>query len=189
MSDYLVIGEDGQQKGPYTFTQVQNMWDQGSLNGHLFYWTEGMSDWHPLSEIADRLETKTVSPITPHLSPTKQVVIQTNIKQGALIGGIVCFVLGLVFMCVSLLFFFIYGPLLLVAFILSIVAMAQGRVAGGVTLLISTLIVPPLVWIMMFMVGLGVVTNAIKNAAKNAEKARQAEMATNSETTNQPTKP
>jgi len=46
--------------------------------------------------------------------------------------------------------FFIYGPLFLVAFILSIVAMAQRRVLGGMLLLLATLIVPTILSLYLF---------------------------------------
>lgn len=47
----------------------------------------------------------------------------------ALLGAVVCLVIGLALMTWSLVTFVVYGPLFLVAFILSIVAIAQGRVA------------------------------------------------------------
>lgn len=50
----------------------------------------------------------------------------------------------------SLLLFFIYGPFFLVAFILSIVAMSQRRVFGGVALLISTIVIPSVVGLFLF---------------------------------------
>ncbi|MEN3368466.1 MAG: hypothetical protein V7609_609 [Verrucomicrobiota bacterium] len=78
---------------------------------------------------------------TPPPLPT---VVNTNVKQGAVIGGWVCFAIGMLLMLLSLWAFIIYGPLLLVAFILSIVAMSQGRIAGGVSLLLCCLIVPPI---------------------------------------------
>ena len=76
--------------------------------------------------------------------------VRTNIKQGALIGGWVCAVLGIVMMFVSLGLFFIYAPLFLVAFILSITAMAQRRIVGGILLLLFTIIVLPIL-----LIGLG----------------------------------
>lgn len=82
--------------------------------------------------------------VQQHQSPRQQEVI-TNVKQGALIGGVVCFSLGIVLMFVSLSLFIIYVPLFLAAFVLSIVAMAQCRVAGGVFLLIGTIIIPSII--------------------------------------------
>jgi hypothetical protein len=78
---------------------------------------------------------------TPPPLPT---VVKTSVKQGAVIGGWVCFGIGMLLMLGSLLTFIIYGPLLLVAFVLSIVAMSQGRIAGGVGLLLCCLAVPPI---------------------------------------------
>ena len=72
------------------------------------------------------------------------------IKQGAIIGGWLCFALGAAIMHFSLWTFFIYGPLLLVAFILSIAAMSQRRIVGGILLLLMTLIVPPVQWFCTF---------------------------------------
>ncbi len=76
---------------------------------------------------------------------------KTNRRSAALIGGWVCLSFGLGLMLISLLSFFIYAPLLLAAFALCIVAIAQRRVAGGVALLLVTLIVPPCLFL-----GLGV---------------------------------
>ncbi len=61
--------------------------------------------------------------------------LQTNVKQGALIGGWVCFGVGILFMVHSLWAFIFYGPLFFAAFVLSIVAMAQRRIGGGLALL------------------------------------------------------
>ena len=89
---------------------------------------------------------KQASPATApaDTAPAAKAEVQTNVKQGALIGAVVCFLLAVVLVFVSLLTFFIYGPLFLAAFILSIVAMAQKRVAGGLTVLLLTIIVPPI---------------------------------------------
>ena len=50
-------------------------------------------------------------------------------------------------MYLSLWAFWLYVPLLLVAFVLSIGAMSQGRIGGGILLLLVTLILPPVQWI------------------------------------------
>lgn len=69
--------------------------------------------------------------------------IRTNVKQGALLGGTICFVSGIFFMFISLWSFIVYAPLFFAAFVLSIVAMAQRRVLGGLLLLLATAIIPP----------------------------------------------
>jgi|GEM_PF-2200187 len=71
-----------------------------------------------------------------------------EVKQGAVIGGWVCFLLASAIMYYSLWAFLFYGPLFFVAFILSIAAMAQRRILGGVLLLFATLLIP-IVWLVM----------------------------------------
>jgi len=110
-------------------------------------------------------------PVTPKQTrpPQPPVVaeVKTNVKQGALIGGCVCFLLGILFMCMTIWSVIIYAPLFFAAFVLSIVAMAQKRIAGGVLLLLGTLIIPPLGF---------VAVPAFKNAKAAAEShAKQAQ--------------
>ena len=73
--------------------------------------------------------------------------VQTNLKEGALIGVFICFMIGIIVMFMSLMSFLIYGPLFLVAFILSIVAIAQKRVVGGIIFLLLTLIAPSMIFV------------------------------------------
>lgn len=109
---------------------------------------------------SEKIELMKVEPKqTPHLQTQHAVpqnmqqhsqqsqTVETNVKQGALIGGLVCFVLGIIMMSFSLWTVILYAPLFLAAFVLSIVAMAQKRIAGGVILLVLTIIVPPVMLI------------------------------------------
>lgn len=63
-------------------------------------------------------------------------------RNGAVIGGWVCFALGIALMFASLWSFILYVPLFGVAFVLAIVAMAQRRVGQGVLMLLASIIVP-----------------------------------------------
>lgn len=74
-----------------------------------------------------------------------------NVKQGALIGGVVCFALGMAIMAFSVWLVPVYGALLFAAFVLSIVAMSQRRVAGGVMLLLGCVILAPGLWLYLSM--------------------------------------
>jgi hypothetical protein len=74
-----------------------------------------------------------------------------------LLAGWICLALGILFMFLSLATFFLYGPLFLVAFILSIVAMAKGSVARGVALLLMVLIIPSVL-------GIGLVAHRVGGA-------------------------
>jgi DNA-directed RNA polymerase subunit RPC12/RpoP len=91
------------------------------------------------------------NPPPPPLPPPVPVVqkeIQTNVKQGALIGGWVCFMVAAMFLILPIPTFFLWIPLVLAAFILSIVAMSQRRVAGGLALLLATVIGVPILWVL-----------------------------------------
>jgi uncharacterized protein YgiM (DUF1202 family) len=76
--------------------------------------------------------------------------LQTNVKQGAIIGGWVCFGVGILFMVHSLWAFIFYVPLFLAAFVLSIVAIAQRRGGGGLPLLLCCVIIPPIAFVYCF---------------------------------------
>lgn len=72
--------------------------------------------------------------------------VSTNVKQGALNGSVVCFVLGLVVMYLSLWTFIFYVPLFLASFVLSIVGMAQKRVVGGVIMMLISIVIPSIMF-------------------------------------------
>jgi DNA-directed RNA polymerase subunit RPC12/RpoP len=100
--------------------------------------------------------------------PQQKQTVETNVRQGALIGGVVCFILGVIMMCFSLWTVIVYAPLFLAAFVLSIVAMAQKRIAGGVILLVLTVAVPPVLMIAV---------PSFKTARSAAQEAAQARAA------------
>jgi DNA-directed RNA polymerase subunit RPC12/RpoP len=73
-----------------------------------------------------------------------RIETQTNVNQGAVIWGWVCFFLGI--LCVLILTAFsafIYGPLFLASFILGIIAIVQGRMVQGIFILIANIIGAP----------------------------------------------
>lgn len=65
-------------------------------------------------------------------------VVTQEAKQGAAIGGWICFVLGAAMMWFFVWTFILYVPLFFVAFVLSIVAMAQRRVVVDLLVLLAT---------------------------------------------------
>jgi hypothetical protein len=69
-------------------------------------------------------------------------------KRGneVLVGGCVCLVLGSAVMFWSLWFVLIYGLIFLIALVLGIVAMMQGRFRPGLALLLSSLLVPAILF-------------------------------------------
>jgi len=63
------------------------------------------------------------------------------------------------------------GLLFLAAFILSIVAMVQGRTASGIVLLLATIAVPPIIWLGIFVVKVSDTYSAIQKEKQNAISA------------------
>ncbi len=94
-----------------------------------------------------------------------QKELKTNVQQGALIGSIACFTIGVCMIWWQPLLFIIYIPLLLASFVLSITAMAQGRVLGGIVMLVLTVVIPVLV----VLVGLLRVAVSASDAMKDAK--------------------
>lgn len=143
MNIFIQKGEE--QVGPFTVEAVQRMLSVGSISPTDYAWHEGLTEWQPLNSILPPPPVR-----NPVSTETFSVPAQRKVKHGAMIGGAVCFALGVGLMFLSMWSFLIYGPLLLVAFILSIVAMSQSRVIGGLALLLLTLIVPPVLAIVLF---------------------------------------
>ena len=83
------------------------------------------------------------------LPPVHKSSAGNGVKQGAAIGGWLCFLLGAAIMYWSVWTFVLYVPLFFVAFVLSIVAMAQRRIVAGILLLLATLVVPPVQWLVL----------------------------------------
>jgi len=122
----------------------------------------------------------TITPPAPKKQPRKSAApqreVKTDVKQGAIIGGFVCLVLGVALMFISLLSFIVYLPLFLAAFILSIVAMAQKRVVGGVLLLLLTIIVPSILGVGLFVTRTAAFAEEVSQAMEEAEREAREEI-------------
>ena len=114
--------------------------------------------------------TPSASPPTP-ATPKE---IQTNVKQGALIGGWVSFIVTAICLITPFPTFFLWIPLGFAAFILSIVAMSQRRVLGGLFLLLVTIIGGPILWL-YGTYGLGKnVSEVLRTSANNSTASLKA---------------
>lgn len=110
----------------------------------------------------------TPAPTTTAVRPKE---VQTNVKQGALIGGWVCFIVTAICLIAPFPTFFLWIPLALAAFILSITAMSQRRVIGGFALLLVTVIGGPILW---FSGTRGFVKNAMKTSTHESTPSLKA---------------
>ncbi|TKY52034.1 HIV Tat-specific factor 1-like [Spatholobus suberectus] len=50
---WYVLGEDQQQVGPYAFSELREHFLNGYLSENTFVWSEGGSEWQPLSSVSD----------------------------------------------------------------------------------------------------------------------------------------
>lgn len=96
----------------------------------------------------------TVRPITPKSAAVPAKEVQTNVKRGAVIVGWVCFGVAAVVLFIPFPTWFLYTPLFFVSFVLGIVALAQGRIASGITLLLANIIGTPVLFIAALVLGL-----------------------------------
>lgn len=124
-----------------------------------------------------------VPPHTSHIVVTNET--HTNIKQGAALGGWLCFVIATIIMFIPIPLWFIYAPLYLMSFILGIVAIAQKRIAIGIMLLLANLIAAPILFLIALAFGIATWTTVLmsetntmayaQTVQKSAQTAAQVE--------------
>lgn len=60
------LASNGQQQGPYTMAQLQQMASAGQLTGKTYVWHEGMKDWMSAAEVSEVAEIlKSIPPVPP----------------------------------------------------------------------------------------------------------------------------
>lgn len=74
------LNVDGQQKGPYTFSQLQSMWRNGAITSETLHFMDGYSDWMPLDVIVPDLDPQPVRSTHPALA--RPVVITASKSRG-----------------------------------------------------------------------------------------------------------
>ncbi len=60
--DSYYVAINGQQQGPYASDQISNGLAQGVYTSETMVWTQGMSDWQPISSVAALLQTAPAPP-------------------------------------------------------------------------------------------------------------------------------
>lgn len=64
MESYFVV-VNGQQEGPFSASQIRSSMAQGIYNGATLVWSQGMSDWQPISAVSTLQQTTAASPPLP----------------------------------------------------------------------------------------------------------------------------
>jgi TM2 domain-containing membrane protein YozV len=86
---WITVGSD--QKGPYTFAQVQSMWRSGGITADTLYCQEGFEQWVPLSGLSELLD-----PQPRRAAPQEAVAPQSESDKRILPALILCLFLGIV---------------------------------------------------------------------------------------------
>ena len=139
----IYIYKNDQQLGPFDDAQISEALTSGEFSLEDFAWKEGLTEWVRLEDLLQKpQETPPIPMISTIQNPSR---VRSNVNQGVVIGGWVCCAIGLAAMYFSIWNFFIYGPLLSVAFILSVIAIVQKRSSVGILLVLVTIIIPSLI--------------------------------------------
>lgn len=88
--NYLV-SKQGQQQGPYTFDQINNLVQQGQLSLDDYVFTEGWEGWRTISTIISMQ-----APPAPPASPASTKKPMGGFAKGCMIVSIVLGVIGLI---------------------------------------------------------------------------------------------
>ena len=76
---------DNAQRGPYSVAQLENFLQQAELDSSAFVWTEGMTDWQPITTIVTLPASRPVAP--PVFAPrAPQVMTPVSSPQASNAG-------------------------------------------------------------------------------------------------------
>jgi TM2 domain-containing membrane protein YozV len=90
MSDMYWIAVGSEQKGPYTFAQIQSMWRSGGITADTLYCQEGFEEWVPLSGLSELLDAQ-----PPRAVAQQAVAAPMESDKRILPALILCLFLGL----------------------------------------------------------------------------------------------
>lgn len=101
------LGQNGQNTGPFTLAQVQDLWRSSAVSAGTLYWQPGMPEWQPLGQIVSKLGEPPSLPGSPPPVPAQGVDYLTRTVPAGLPAtsgvAIASFVLGLASILLSLL--------------------------------------------------------------------------------------
>ena len=120
------------------------------------------------------------APITP-IAPNPPSKLQNLLR-----AGWICFSIGMVLLVLCPIIPFFYSPFFSVSCVLSIILLAKDEGKGGLTLLLTTLMVPVVVGIVIFLLGVGATLAAFSGFVKELEKTENSVNATIAGTPSQP---
>lgn len=69
----LYIQKEGRQLGPFTTEELEGQVASGAFTQEDLYWTDGMEDWHPLSEIVETSAEEAHVAVAPEVPPETEM--------------------------------------------------------------------------------------------------------------------
>lgn len=51
--EWFYLDKERQQRGPFSFYVINELWESANLNAHTLVWTEGMPEWKKIQEIPE----------------------------------------------------------------------------------------------------------------------------------------
>jgi hypothetical protein len=93
MDDRYYIAVGTEQKGPYTFSQLQNMWRSGAITADALYCQQGFDEWVPISSLVQLLEGQPAAVALPAQHPA---LARMESDKRILPALILCFFLGII---------------------------------------------------------------------------------------------
>ena len=94
MDYYLHV--HGVDRGPFTLSQLQNMWKAGAITKETVFWTEGMVDWEPLLAIIRLLEPPRTPPPPVPSTPVIRHVVPAPRKTSTVTWLVLIFVVVII---------------------------------------------------------------------------------------------
>lgn len=82
---YLLIRDETQ--GPFTFYQVRSMWSAGTLTGKTLFSQPGMSEWKPLLDMQEALESADAPKLVPQIHAQSIPASPSQLSVVASSGG------------------------------------------------------------------------------------------------------
>jgi hypothetical protein len=129
------VAREGAEIGQFSEEEFRDKIFTGNIKPGDHYWTEGMEDWHLVSDYRG-LPSPSGPPTLPPL-PRMPEKKKARTESPASIGGACALVAAFAPLLSPSLFFILSLPLLFAAFVLAIVSLVRGRVTGGICLLVG----------------------------------------------------
>lgn len=68
MKYFLLV--DQSEQGPFTKSQLLSLWETGRITADARYWTEGMAEWRPVSELCEPMIWRAGDKLVAHVNAT-----------------------------------------------------------------------------------------------------------------------